>query len=465
MTKKIKQLFSWSTVNQQMKNLVIFYVVLAVLNLIGIGFVNAKYVLLIDIVLILLTAFYYFPEIGLYLMIFLYPFSGWQLVIGSINLPYSDLIALMLFIAVALKIIFKVIVGEETFKKVLKENFPSALFAGLFFLAGLLSLVNVDFRMNSIKYLLRPMIFFYLMFIVLPYYVIKDKVVFKRALYAFLFSGLVVAGLGFFSVVFPQGANINLHRAVPYALAGFNLIIGNQNAIAEILIAVLPLAMLLFLLTDKIKERGWYVLAGIFFCLIVLMTFSRAGWLALLVELLVLYFIQRRHLVNRYVLAAIIFVVLLSLLTLYFAILQNIDWIQTSNANRLLLSHISLVAFWEHPFIGHGPNTFQDVVARTFVYTVEFGEPLDSHGFVQKLMVETGAFGLLTFLLLLGSIAKKIWREFAIAKNGRVRTMISCFIVLLFGLVTFEFFSTSYYLAAMWLPLGVALVGSKLYAK
>ena len=465
MNKRIKQFFFRSMISKTMKNLIIFYAVLAILNLIGLGFINAKYILLADIILIALTVFYYYPAIGLYLMIFLYPFSGWQLTSGSINLPYADLVALMLFIAVALKIIVKIIVGEETFKNILKNNFPGALFAGLFFLAGLLSLVNVDFRLSSIKYLLRPMVFFYLMFIVLPYYVIKDKAVFKRALYVFLFSGLVVAGLGFLSVVFPQGANINLHRAVPYALAGFNLIVGNQNAIAEILIAVLPLAMLLFLLTDKIKERGWYVLAGIFFCLIILMTFSRAGWLALMVELLVLYFIQRRHLVNRYVLAAIIFVVLLSLLILYFAIWQNIDWIQTSNANRLLLSHISLAAFWEHPFIGHGPNTFQDVVARTFVYTVEFGEPLDSHGFVQKLMVETGAFGLLTFLLLLGSIAKKIWREFTAAKSGRVRTMISCFIVLLFGLVVFEFFSTSYYLAAMWLPLGVALVGSKLYAK
>ncbi|MEK7159707.1 MAG: O-antigen ligase family protein [Patescibacteria group bacterium] len=457
--------FHWSMISQPMKNLVVFYVALAVLNLIGIGFINAKYILLSDIVLIALTVFYYYPEIGLYLMIFLYPFSGWQLTFDSINLPYSDLAALMLFVSVALKITVQVIVGKETFKNIFKENFPSVLFAGLFFLAGFLSLINVDFRMSSIKYLLRPMIFFYLMFVVLPYYLIKDKVIFKRALYSFLAAGIVVAGLGLLSVAFPQGANVDLNRAVPYAIAGFNLVAGNQNAIAEILIVVLPITMLLFLLTERIKERGWYVLIGILFCFVTLMTFSRAGWLALMVELLVLYFIQRRHLVNRYVLAAIIFVVILVLAIFYFTVWQNIDWIKTSNANRLLLTHISLSAFWEHPFIGHGLNTFQDIIGRTFVYTVEFGEPLESHGFVQKLMTETGSFGLITFLILLGSVAQRLWQGFLATKGTTAKAIVSCLIILFCGLVTFEFFSTSYFLAIMWLPLGVALAGVKLYAK
>lgn len=461
----LKRFCHWSTVGQPVKNLIIFYVVLALLNLAAISFVNALYVLLADAAVVALTVLYVYPTIGLYLMIFLYPFSGWQFKFSFINLPYSDLAAWMLFCAVAFKIIVRVIVGKETFKNIFKENFPVALFAGLFFLAGFLSLINVDFRIDSIKYLLRPMIFFYLMFVVLPYYLIKDKVILKRALYSFLAAGLVVAGLGLLSVVFPQGANINLHRAVPYAIADFNLVAGNQNAIAEILIVALPITMLLFLLTEKIKARGWYVLIGIFFGFVTLMTFSRAGWLALLVELLALYFIQRRHLVNRYVLAAIIIAVILSLLFVYFAFWQNIDWIKTSNANRLLLTHISLNAFWEHPFIGHGLNTFQDIVARTFVYTVEFGDPLESHGFMQKMMTETGGFGLIAFLILLASVARKLWQGFMVSKGATTKAIVSCFIVLFCGLVTFEFFSTSYFLAIMWLPLGVALAGTKLYAK
>lgn len=455
--------YLWSKISPAAKGALIFFCALAILSLLGIGFVDPKYILLIDAVFVALAVFYFYPTIGLYLMILLYPFSGWQFKFNTVNLPYSDLIALLLFCSVALNVFIKVASGQEKFKIIFKENFPGVLFAGLFFLIGFLSLANVDWRIDSIKYLLRPMIFFYLMFVVLPQYIIKDKVVFKRALYCFLIVGTIVSLLGLLSAVFPQGENVNLHRAAPYAIFGFNPIAGNQNAIAEILVGVLPMAMLLFVMSGKIKERGWYVLAGIFFCLIILLTFSRAGWLALIIELLVLYFIQRRHLANRYVFFAIIFCVILSVLIVYFAVWQNIDWIKTSNANRLLLTNISWNAFWEHPFIGHGPNTFQDVVGRTFVYTVEFGDPLESHGFIQKLMVETGLLGLLSFLSLLAVLARKLWLGFIAAKGREARAVGACLIVLFSGVVAFEIFSTSYFLAVMWLTIGLALSGVKFY--
>src|SRR3989338_11099694 len=107
MKNKLKYFFSWARVSGPMKNLIMFYVVLAILNLAAIGFIDPKYILLVDAFIFVLTIFHYFPAVGLYLMILLYPFTGWQFSVGSINFPYADLAALMRFSAVALKIIVK----------------------------------------------------------------------------------------------------------------------------------------------------------------------------------------------------------------------------------------------------------------------------------------------------------------------------------------------------------------------
>ncbi len=69
---------------------------------------------------------------------------------------------------------------------------------------------------------------------------------------------------------------------------------------------------------------------------------------------------------------------------LYFYTFHQLGWVQSSNESRFLLTEIAWYNFLQHPVIGNGLNTFTSFVGSTFVYVVEFWDPLDSHGFFTK---------------------------------------------------------------------------------
>jgi O-antigen ligase len=146
----------------------------------------------------------------------------------------------------------------------------------------------------------------------------------------------------------------------------------------------------------------------------------------------------------------------------YVAIWQNVGFVQTSTSSRMLLSEIAWSSWLTSPILGHGPGTFIDIVGQTFVFVVEFGSPLDSHGFAQKLLVEQGALGLLAYF---GVLAYFLWyliRFFRHENNDRTKFQTLCFVLIFSSMIVFELFSTSYYQARFWLPLGVALAFIKL---
>ena len=96
---------------------------------------------------------------------------------------------------------------------------------------------------------------------------------------------------------------------------------------------------------------------------------------------------------------------------------------------------------------------------------MEFGDPLESHGFVQKLLTETGILGLISFVSLLIYLGNKHLQGYAKAKFLTNKRIITCLMMVFVGLVLFELFSTSYFVANMWLPIGVGLAGVKLYSE
>jgi O-antigen ligase len=429
-------------------------IAVVILNFAAVNFLAPLYVLFADLAVAIIAVFWFFPQLGLYLMVALYPFVNWQFRAGEINLPYVDLVAIFLLTAILLKTIWQVINGQGA--QLFRQKIPGLIFGVIFWLATALSLFNSDLPFPAIKYWLRPIVFFYLMFVILPFCLIDDKKKLKNVLRIFLGVGIFTALSGSLSVLFGVGPWYS-HRAIPFSFGNFNPLGGNHNAVAEVLAAVIPLTFILYLLSEKIKARGWYILAIFFMAVVLILTFSRSGWLALLVEFLILLFYHFRLKINKIAFSAIVLVVLFSVVLSYFVVWQNISWVQTSNANRILMTKIAFNSFLEHPFIGNGLNTFQQIVGRTFVYRVEFADPLESHGFVQKLLTETGGFGLAAFIALLGSIFVYYFRGLRRTENKKAREIVLCFLMMLAGLSVFELFSTSYFLATMWLPIGVGM--------
>ena len=465
MSQFIKNFFSKKELDHSLKLYLWVIVFVAVFSLMAVSFIQPIYILLVDLLVIVLVVLVEYPRVGLYGMILFYPFLNWQFVKGNINIPYIDMLATLTLVAIIIRHIVSFFQADNQSSKKTKYEIPGLVFALVFFFVCALSMINSLEVGAAFKYLLRPIVFFYLMFVLIPYNLIKSKQIFKTALHLFLISGLFVAISGFLSVILSQGPSWFVYRAVPFSFAGFNPIGGNHNAIAEILIVIIPLTLILYLLSNKIKQRGWYVLAILFMTVVLLLTFSRSGWLVLLVELLILYIMRYKYNFNRYVIVALIFLLVLVPVLTYFTAWHQVDWIKSSNSNRLLLTSISFSHFLDHPIIGNGLNTFQSLVGRTFAYTVEFGDPLESHGFVQKLLTETGILGLISFVSLLIYLGNKHLQGYAKAKFLTNKRIITCLMMVFVGLVLFELFSTSYFVANMWLPIGVGLAGVKLYSE
>ena len=463
MYKKIREFLTSKNWNDASKAVVIVFIIIALFSLLAVNFIEPGWVLGIDVSILVLILFLRFPVWGFYLMAATFPFVGWQIQVVSLSVPMVDMLALFLLVAVVIRYVVHLPLTKNEFNL---KNFPGLFFALVFFAACGFSIYynqNNELVWVAIKYFLRPIIFFYLMFVVLPTHIIRDKKIFLRVVKIMVAVGVFSGILGLLSVVFSVGPWYS-HRAVPFLLGNLNFLGGNQNAIAEVLTVTIPLALLLMYESLKIKERGWYVLTMVFMSLVLLLTFSRAGWLAFLIELLILFFVHYKHKINRFALAAIILSAVFVPLIFYFGVWNQIDWVQSSNSSRIAMLQVAWSYFKESPWLGQGLNSFQSLMANTFIYTVDFGDPLDSHGFVQKVATEAGLAGLVGFVGLLGYLFYKYVKTYARAVSAQAKTVVLCLILMFCGIVFFELFSTSYYIATMWLPIGVGVAGLRFYS-
>lgn len=442
-----------------MKQTFILLACLVFIDLVAINFVETEYVFMLDAVVVVLWLCYNFLDLAFLVMVFLYPFINAQIFLGPMNIPFVDALAMLVFLAWFVKRILNYDQEPLTWR-----DFPGVFFAVLFFAAGAASIFNADYFLSSFKYLLRPLVFFYLMFLVLPYNILKNKKQ-LQAVYKILFAvGVIVALVGIFSIVTASGPWYT-KRAVPVAIYGYEFLGGNQNAIAEVLVVTIPVTLILLALCKKYRTQGILILGLLLMSTVLLLTFSRSGWLSLLLELVILFILGFSAKVKKKFIWPLLIVFLILPLILYFTAWQNVSWIQESNASRLLLTDLSINKFFIHPFVGHGLNSFQNLVADTFVYTIEFGDPLESHGFIQKLLVEQGLFGLLTFLGLLMYIFYQYIRAYKTEPDKEERFILMCLLMAASGIVFFQLFSTSYYISRMWLPVGIALAAANIYLK
>lgn len=481
-------------------------------------------ILFILIVAIILTFFWRFPFLGLYLVIFTSPFLGLTIdfslytwaqnlsLLPSIQAPLSDILALMLLASIVLKSLVKIsnrsvwsskkIYWMMVFKETGLEYFIPFLVIGVF------SLFNVenDQLAASFKYLLRPIIFFYLMWIVLPYLIISSKKILESCLKITLVTGIISACLGWFSIFLKDDFNLG-QGLTPIGFKGLAPLTYNHNILAEVLVMAAPLIFYFFITwqkkgekkTDQKKTQGekensmeihnWtrqiekiFFLIFVFIIITALLTFSRAAWLALLFELLAYLiftnFKKNSRLVspegspsNAFIPSPSLFhllktlgkiFILFSPLLVYLAFFSFSYTVQSSNATRLDMTEIALTYFKRHPLIGNGVGTFTTLIADTRLFTVEYGDPLDSHGLVQKLLAEEGLLGLLSFFIFAGWIIFSLYSsaKYSPASSQDLKKLI---LISFLGCLIFQLFNTSYYNQHLWLIAGLGLAAKKVY--
>ncbi len=414
----------------------------------------------------LVVAFVFKLELLFYILTTVSFFSGWEITfskyewarnvvyLSSVNAPMGDFIGVMLLGLSLLAIIFGRLHPVWKEKKILLKL--SGLYLLFLLWAMVCSVFAVDHSFGvSLKYLARHMLFAYLVFVVLPVVLIDKIETIKNILKIWFGVGIAAALFGFSSLYF--FAQTGWPRVTPYGIAGFAPLGYNHNLIAEMLVVVLPAGLYLFLKAKNEKQKQWYFLGMMATLLAALLTLSRAAWITIFAQMGVLgvvYFseiktrLKKLDHLNFYL--SLIGLVLFG----YMVFFLTSPIVQSSNSSRYAMTDISFFLANRSPIHGYGPGSFVELLGSVRDWTQEYGEALDAHGLVQKLIVEDGYVGLILMLMFLGYLFKKLWSVYLVSDDKELYMILLMSVI---GAVVFQFFNTSYFTSVMWLPIGIAL--------
>jgi O-antigen ligase len=382
--------------------------------------------------------------------------------LNQLNAPLIDFFATFLLFSfiVAWGFRFVSLKGKK-----FRDKFPGIFLYGPFIFTSLISLIYIYNNLFAVgfKYILRPMLFVYVAFVLIPYQLIRKRKTVYNIIKLWVFLGIIIALFGFSSLfVVSKGL---WARLVPYAIGGFAPLGYNHNSIAEIMVVVFPFSVFLYFINKHKQTRSFLLVATFLIILAGLLTLSRAGWIALGIETLLISWFARSSLLSfwkkvSFTLKTAVFLIF-GAVFLYMGVFLTSSVVESSTTARAEAINVATFYITRKPLFGYGPGTFMYVLSDTEFFVSEFGQPLDAHGLLQKILMEEGAVGLVFFLAFIFWV---FWRLHKKQKNTnfiRKRKMLyqSLFVSVL-GIVIFQLFSTSYFNAVVWLPLGIALTST-----
>ncbi|MBT9143840.1 MAG: hypothetical protein DDT29_02253 [Dehalococcoidia bacterium] len=212
-------------------------------------------------------------------------------------------------------------------------------------------------------------------------------------------------------------------------------VFGNPNVLASYLVLLTPLSCALFLGTKKIAAKFSYFALTAILCLTLLLTFSRGGWLGLLVSLLVFALLK-----DRRMLILILIVLLAAVALLPDVFLQRLSTIgsprDTSNAYRFRVWQESMGIIEDFPLtgVGLGHKSFMRIYP---LYMLDREKsPFHTHNSFLQILVETGIIGLFVFFWLLGSYFKRGIKAIASCRNKELKYLMMASLSVTVGILT-----------------------------
>ncbi|MFA5184671.1 MAG: O-antigen ligase family protein [Patescibacteria group bacterium] len=413
--------------------------------------------LIVFTLILAIAIFIVWPESSLYALAFLLPAIGWYFYFGPMIIPLIDLAALLAITAFALRTAGRLIVRPQ---EKLSIRWPLFLPFAVFLALSALSALFSDQPLYSFWYIVRWPLFLYLAYVFLPYNLITSGRILKRTIIALVLSSFLVAINGYLSL-YGQDWRDSFFRIRPLAWGGLNLFGENHNLIAEFLNVGAFLIIALRYLVKKASLQRWLDIAFALTALAIVLTFSRAGWITLAIQTIVYGWYHLRSKNNS---RTSLVVALAALLLVLFPLFWKMEQLQRDNTssteNRWLLTEIALQAYQERPYFGYGSGQFINLVDDNIRFRAKYGEAIDSHGVLQKVLAENGVFGLAAWLFLMAA-----WLQagFSALKKYYQKNpwLLPLFLAGAGGLF-FQLFNTSYYKGKVWLPLAIFLAAVRL---
>jgi hypothetical protein len=376
---------------------------------------------------------------------------------GTIDISLGELVAMALLAAWGFKIFFLWIKRHDVnWKPWLPLLVPMLALVG----AHLLSAFS-PFQPSAIlvaKYAIRPVFWAYLAYVVLTVNLVRSRRRLMMTLGVIAATGIFAALMGFVSLWLTDSPDQILRSAQPLPMFGITPLGDNHNLLAEWLAFTVPATIALTFLTSSKRGRRFLVAAAVLQALICLLTFARTAWIVLAFEAVLLGWFVWREEVKRWASAIIIAFVFLLPLGLAMTIYSSSATVSGSTSTRLTLTEIALNLWQSSPWIGAGAGTFTDRVGSTRVFVIEYGNPLDSHGLIQKLLAETGVVGLAAMGWFVFAAAWFVYKRVSDFKlHPRERDIFLILSIAAAGALLYQLFNTNYWTGKLWLPIGIML--------
>ncbi|MBN2884938.1 O-antigen ligase family protein [Patescibacteria group bacterium] len=401
------------------------------------------------------------PIFGLFLLSFSTPIIGWSFDFAGLNIPLSDLVGFLSVFAWLIIILYQLIFKP---RERIKLNFPLIFPFACFLITAFLSLLNHPDPGTGLYYIFRWLILLYTAFIFLPYNLIKKEKDLKLVIWGLAVSSFLVMFSGWLSLLGQDWHN-SFFRLKSIALSGTYPFGENHNLIAEFLSIGAFVWLSLKEWAKSPRSKRIYNSLFVLMLLAVIMTFSRAAWITIILQLgIYLLWKQRRYLEKQ---GGLIILAVFTLILLMTPIFWRMKILQDSNTssteNRILLTEIAYKNWQDKPILGQGVGQFTNLVSDNLRFTAKYGDPLDSHGFLQKIMAEMGIIGLISWIFLLVVLFKEA--IIGIKRYGDRSPWLLPLWIAAGGSIFFQLFNTSYYKGKVWLIVSLALIATELARK
>lgn len=421
---------------------------------------------------------YNYPYVSYGSMVALVPFLGLMVSLptgrlaigerafgGAIDVQVGELAALALLVAWAFKV-FRLWIKRRDINW--KPWLPFALPMAAIVLAHIASAFS-SFAPDPVlvvKYTLRPVLWSYLIYVVLTVNFVRSRRRLLMTLGIVAATGVFAAVMGFASLFFTGTSDQLFARARPLSILGVMPLGDNHNLIAEWFAFTVPVTIALALLAREERSKRMLMVAAAFQTVIALATFARTFWIVIAFEAILAGLFVWRHELRRRLSRVLVGIVLFIPLAAAMIAFSRTALVRSSTSTRLMLTEITVNLWLASPLVGAGAGTFVDRVANIRVFAIEYGNPLDAHGFGQKILAETGLFGVAAVAWLViwaGAFVRD--RVKAFAALSREREVFLILAIAAAGAFLYQLFNTNYWTGKLWLPVGILLAASRALAE
>ncbi|MGA2775284.1 MAG: O-antigen ligase family protein [Candidatus Omnitrophota bacterium] len=307
----------------------------------------------------------------------------------------------------------------------------------------------------------------------------------NKAVLALLLSSIIFIGFGFLKVIL--GYSIlpfieidSLHSVSftktplmeQYAFSGTALFkradafFWGPVATAAYLIPIIILSIsLLFdkdILAPKIKRLCYF--CSLFGPLLLLLTFSRAGFIIFSLLLLFLYFLKHRIPKQLLIILIIIIAVFTISMSQRSRLLEIASLGEASTQSHFRLWMQAIVMFLNKPILGYGAGTFSLQRFIINVPTFLSGENIDTlpHNMFLLMAAETGIVGLFSLVIFLFLVIKNIWIRLSLEQDRYLYNINLGFFLGIIGVILMNLTMNFFTIEIFWVFLGLGYVSSNI---